>query len=316
MISQAQRDISTIAYIFPGQGSQSVGMGAELYKTSAAARATFDEADDILGYGLTHLCFEGPADTLRQTVHAQPALLTSSVATMASIAEARGGGTPPGARFVAGHSVGEYAALVAADALPFAEALRLVSERGRLMHEAGQVREGSMAAILGLDIAAAEQLCQATGAEVANVNCDGQIVISGPKQALVSAIDLARAIGAKKAIPLVVSGAFHSSLMAPAMDGMSQAIGGASFREPSVPVISNCTGDPLRTADALPPELIAQICSCVKWSKSVRHMAENGVDTFVEVGPGRVLTGLVRRIAPDSRTFSVSDIGSVRGFIG
>lgn len=315
MIPQSQMDSPSIAYIFPGQGSQFPGMGAGLYKTSPAARTIFDHADDTLGYGLSKLCFEGPDEILRQTTYAQPALLTTSVAVMASIAEARGNQLPPAARFVAGHSVGQYAALVAAGALPFEDALRLVNERGRLMHEAGQVREGSMAAILGLDMAAAEQLCQETGSEIANINCDGQIVISGPKQALVSAIDLARALGARKAIPLVVSGAFHSSLMEPAVGKMSEAIGGARFGEPVMPVISNCTGDPLHTAEAIPSELIEQICSCVRWSKSVQYMADNGVDTFVEVGPGRVLTGLVKRIAPQTRTYTVSDIETVRRFI-
>jgi len=189
-------DGRSFAYMFPGQGSQAVGMGSDLYRTSPAARAVFDEADEVLGFKLSELCFEGPDEKLRQTVNAQPALLTTSVAAMGAIAEARGGRGVLNPRFVAGHSVGEYAALVVAGALGFQESLQLVRERGRLMYEAGQVREGSMAAILGLDLAAVEQVCQETGAEMGNVNCDGQIVVSGSKDALVRAIDLSRGFGA------------------------------------------------------------------------------------------------------------------------
>ena len=302
------------AYIFPGQGSQTVGMGLELFNSSPAARSVFKEADEILEFGLSKLCFEGPEDVLRQTVNAQPALLVTSIALLASIAEACGEKTVPQAKYVAGHSVGEYAALVAAGALPFADALRLVRTRGILMQDAGQVHEGAMAAILGLDMAPVEQLCQQTGAEIANINCDGQIVISGPKQALVLAIDLARALGAKRAIPLVVSGAFHSSLMKPAVPGMTQALDRARFVDPQIPIISNVTGECLEEATELRQELVQQICSCVQWSKSVEYMALNGVHTFVEVGPGKVLTGLVKRIAADSETVNVGDLDSARTF--
>ncbi len=307
---------STFAYIFPGQGSQSVGMGRELYNSAPSARAVFDEADEALGFSLSRLCFEGPEEDLRQTVNAQPALLTTSIATVRSIAEARGGQSKPMPKFVAGHSVGEYAALVAAGALDFSEALNLVRERGRLMHEAGQVREGGMAAILGLDLSAVEQVCQETGAEIANHNCDGQIVVSGAKEALVRAIDLARALGARRAVPLVVSAAFHSSLMQSAVPGMAAALGGTLFAEPTIPIIANCTGKPLHEATALRAELVEQICRCVQWSKSVEYMADNGVDTFVEVGPGRVLAGLVKRIAKDAQTVNVADPDSVRTFAG
>jgi [acyl-carrier-protein] S-malonyltransferase len=307
---------SRTAYIYPGQGSQAVGMGSDLYQTSPAAKAVFDEADEVMGRSLSRLCFEGPEEDLRQTVNAQPALLTSSVATMASIREAAGGGFAPHPRYVAGHSVGEYAALVTAGAIPFSDALGLVQQRGRLMHEAGQVREGSMAAILGLDMSAVEQLCRETGAEIANINCDGQIVISGGKQELVRAIDLSRALGAKKAVPLVVSAAFHSSLMQPAVAAMKEALGATAFRQPDMPIVSNCTAEPLSDAAALPQELANQICSCVKWSQSVEYMVGNGVDTFVEVGPGKVLSGLVRRIAKDANVVSVNDASSVKTFLG
>ena len=313
MLRAADRAASRTAYIFPGQGSQMAGMGKDLYQASGAAQAVFREADEVLGFSLSSLCFEGSEDELRETVNAQPALLATSVAVLEAIGEAAGG-RPPVARFVAGHSVGEYAALVAAGALPFAQALRLVRERGRLMQYAGQVRPGSMAAILGLDVASVEQLCQQTGAEVANINCDGQIVISGPRHALVRAIDLSRALGAKKAVPLMVSGAFHSSLMRPAIPGMAAALDGASFQAPEVPIISNRTAEPLRRAEDLREELVEQICSCVRWSDSVEYMAANGVSTFVEVGPGKVLSGLVKRISRDAEALSVSDVASLRGF--
>jgi [acyl-carrier-protein] S-malonyltransferase len=184
------------------------------------------------------------------------------------------------------------------------------------MHDAGRVHEGAMAAILGLDMASVEQLCQQTGAEIANINCEGQIVISGGKQALVSALDLAKALGAKRAIPLVVSGAFHSSLMKPAVPGMTRALAGAHFTDPQTPIVSNVTGTTIDRASELPKELVAQICSCVQWSKSVEYMAANGVDTFIEVGAGKVLTGLVKRIAADAKTVNVSDPNSVRAFVG
>ena len=289
-------------------------MGQDLYKTSRSARSIFEQADDILHISLSKICFEGSEDELRQTVNAQPALLTTSVATLAAIAEAAGLKSTPPAMFVAGHSVGEYAALVASGALLFEDALKLVRTRGTLMHEAGQVQEGSMAAILGLDMASMEQLCQQTGAEIANINCDGQIVISGRKQALVTALDLAKALGAKRAIPLTVSGAFHSTLMRPAVAGMTKALERASFSDPSIPIVSNVTGQTLEHALELRPELVQQICSCVQWSRSVEYMVEHGVNTFVEVGPGKVLTGLVKRIATNAQTVNVGDLESVQAF--
>ncbi|MEE9284305.1 MAG: ACP S-malonyltransferase [Dehalococcoidia bacterium] len=301
-----------VAYIFPGQGSQAVGMGADLYSESPTARQVFEQADDVLGFSLSKLCFSGPEDELRQTANAQPAILATSMAAMAALAEARGYGTPEAPRFVAGHSLGEYTALVAAGALTFEDALRLVRERGRLMHEAGQVKEGGMAAILGLDLALVEQLCQQTGAEIANINSDGQIVISGAKQALVEALDLSRAMGARRAMPLVVSGAFHSSLMEPAVAGLARALDQTRFAPPAIPVISNCTGQPLADQASIHHELMQQICRCVQWSKSVQYMANNGVETFLEIGPGRVLTGLVKRIAKEAQTFNIDSMASVR----
>ena len=305
---------SKTAFIFPGQGSQFVGMGADLYTESPAAQAVFQEADDVLRFSLSELCFAGDEEELRQTSNAQPAILTTSVAAMRAIAEARGEERLETPRFVAGHSLGEYTALVAAGALSFEDALRLVRQRGRLMHEAGQVMEGGMAAVMGLDGSMVEQMAQQTGCEIANINSDGQIVVSGPKEALVQAIDLARAMGARKAVPLVVSGAFHSRLMAPAVPGMVQALDNTSFSRARVPVISNTTAEPIRDRAAIQSELVDQICRCVQWSQSVTYMASHGVKTFVEIGPGKVLTGLVKRIAKDARVLNVGDMAAVRNF--
>ena len=316
MSLQTSAHSSSISYLFPGQGSQAVGMGREIYQEFPAARAVFDRADEVLGFPLSRLCFEGPEEELRQTVNAQPAILTASIATMQAIAEAGGEPSRLGPRFVAGHSLGEYTALVAAEALSFEDAVLLVRERGRLMWEAGQVREGGMAAIIGLDDSSVEQLCQQTGAEIANINCDGQIVISGEKEALVRAIDLARALGARRAVPLAVSGAFHSSLMRPALPGMVAALGRAVLKPPAVPVVANCTGEPLYEEAAIRQELAEQLYTCVRWSKSVKHMADHGVDTFLEIGPGNVLTSLVKRIAANAQAVSVESLESVRSLVG
>ncbi len=305
-------ETKNIAFIFPGQGSQAVGMGADLYKESAAARRVFDQADEILGRSLSKLCFEGPEDDLRQTVNAQPAILTASVAALKALDEARVDSPLLLPRYVAGHSLGEYTALVAAGAIAFEDALRLVCERGWLMQKAGQVREGGMAAILGLDMASVEQLCQQTGAEIANVNSDGQIVISGSKRALVQALDLSRAMGARKAVPLSVGGAFHSSLMEPAVPGMVKALDLTRFSKPAVPVICNTTAEPLADPAAIHDELVQQICRCVQWSKSIQYMAGHGVHTFIEIGPGRVLAALVKRIASGVQTVNIDSMASVR----
>lgn len=289
-------------------------MGADLYEESPAARQTFEEADDVLGFSLSKLCFWGPEEELTQTVNAQPAILAASVASLRALAETHGG-LPGGApAFVAGHSLGEYTALVSAGTLGFGDALRLVRERGRLMQYAGQVREGGMAAILGLDDSLVEQVCQQTGSEIANINSSGQIVISGAKDALVRAIDLARAMGARKAIPLGVSGAFHSSLMEPAVPGMVEALERARLMNAAVPVVSNTGAVPLSEQAEIRTELVEQMVRCVQWSRSVQFMTKSGVDAFVEIGPGRVLTSLMKRLAPEAKAVAVNDLASVRGF--
>jgi [acyl-carrier-protein] S-malonyltransferase len=297
----------TTAFIFPGQGSQAVGMGRDLYDSSPAARAVFDLADATLGLPLAQLCFEGPEEALTLTENAQPALLTMSVALLAALAGGLEAIRPFVAResaAVAGHSLGEYSALVAAGALDFATALRLVRRRGELMAAA---REGGMAAILGLDEAALEQACRlASGAGdevvIANYNAPGQLVISGAAAAVERASALAKELGAKRVVPLKVSAAFHSPLMRPAAEGLRPAIEQADVAEACVPVVANVTAAPLRQANELRAELIAQVTAPVRWIASVQYLAAAGADTFVEVGPGTVLAGLVKRIAPGVAT--------------
>ncbi len=295
-----------VAFVFPGQGSQAIGMGKELYARSPAARRVFQEADEALGFSLSRLCFEGPPEMLKQTVNAQPAIMAASVASLAATRERLNGQLGP--LFVAGHSLGEYTALVAANVLPFPEALRLVRERGRLMNEAGQRTPGGMVAILGLDLTTVEQVCWQTGAQVANLNTIGQIVISGTRQSLAWAIDLARVAGARKVIPLDVSGAFHSELMRPAMEAMAKIVVSLPLRDPEMPIISNTTAQPLRDAEAIRHELVAQLCSCVFWQRSVEYMVRAGVGTFFEVGPGDVLSNLIKRIDRGVGAANVSEL--------
>jgi [acyl-carrier-protein] S-malonyltransferase len=304
------------AFVFPGQGAQSVGMGRDLYESSATAREIFELADATLGFALTQLCFEGPEDALTATENAQPALLTVCVALLAALADSVDISSVVGRRssVVAGHSLGEYSALVAAGAIDFPTALRLVRRRGELMSEA---REGSMAAIIGIDEAALEQICRAVSAEdapvvIANYNSPGQLVISGAGVAVERACALAKERGAKRALPLKVSAAFHSPLMRAAAEGLAASVAQAAIVDARTPVISNVTAEPLTQADAIRRELIAQVTSPVRWIASVRRMSADGIDTFVEIGPGSVLTGLIKRIAPDARLVNVSDLASAR----
>lgn len=290
-----------IAYVFPGQGSQWVGMGRDLHDNLPEARAVFEEADSVLGFPLSGLCFEGPEDVLRQTVNAQPAILVVSIAYLRTSPQLR---DRPQPSFVAGHSLGEYTALVAAGTLSFADALRLARERGRLMQEAGDKESGGMLAIIGLDETAVQSVCQATGMEIANINCPGQIAISGPTQVLDKASQLAKEKGAQRVVPLSVSGAFHSRLMRPAVDGMGQAVSSLRFRDASIPIVANTTAQPMTSGDALKAELLNQLCHTVLWQKSVEWMIKEGTVEFLEVGPGQVLTGLIKRISRDAKAIS------------
>jgi len=258
-----------------------------------------------VGFSLSKLCFEGPEDELVQTVNAQPAIVTVSFACFEAV-RSLNGGLPPAA-FVAGHSLGEYTALAAAGALDFATAVYLARERGRLMHEAGQVTPGGMAAIIGLDESPLAEVCRQTDTRIANINCPGQIVISGAKDKLAKAMEMVKEKGAHRAIPLQVSGAFHTPLMQPAVDGMAEIMATLKFNNPTVPIIGNTTAKPLATAGEVKEELLAQLCNCVQWQRSVEYMVNNGVSNFIEIGPGRVLAGLIKRI---DRNVKIKNIGN------
>src|SRR4030042_128096 len=293
MLTPDARPANNIAYVFPGQGSQSVGMGYELYRSSPGAREVFEEADDALQFALSRLCFEGPEEVLLQTVNTQPAIMTVSLACLKAAAELNSA-LKPG--FVAGHSLGEYTALVAANVLEFADAIRLVRERGRLMEKAGEIKPGAMAAIIGLDAAKRAEICLKTGAQIANINCPGQIVISGAREAVARAMELARLDGATGVVSLKVSGAFHSVLMQPTIAGMTQAISRVNLCSPTAPIIANVTAKPETTIDEVKDELLQHLCHCVRWQSSVEYMVEAGTSTFLEIGPwgvsARVCRGL------------------------
>lgn len=286
-------------------------MGRDLFEGSAAARGVFETADAVLGYAVSDLCFSGPAERLQETQHAQPALFTVSLACLEAAREC--GGLPDDKpAFVAGHSLGEHSALVAAGALGMKDGLRLVQERGRLMQEAAAQRPGAMAAILGLDDEAVSAICAETAAEVCNLNAPGQVVIGGTAEAVEAAMALALERGATRGVLLKVSGAFHTSAMAPAAAGMAQAVADAPLRDPEVPIVANTTGKPITTAAALREELVEQIVRPVHWQQSVAYLRSQGVGGVIEFGPGRVLTGLVRRIDRSLAVRNVSDLASAR----
>ncbi len=298
-----------VAWVFPGQGSQVVGMGKALYDAHSDVRLLYDRADSILGYFLSNICFNGPADELQQTNNAQPALLVTEIAHL-HVLRSRYPGDFDTAAFVAGHSLGEYSALVAAGALDFEAALRLVAERGRLMQEAGAAigQPTGMVALLGLPDAALPELCEEAGVDLANLNAPGQVVISGPEDALAKASALAKERGAKRAIPLQVSAAFHSRWMKPMAEEFGGSIKATPFAAPSIPVVANVTARPEHSPEELRLLLQRQTYSPVRWIELVQYMVHEGVDTCVEIGPGKVLSGLIKRIAPDTRTMASDDL--------
>ena len=300
-----------IAYVFPGQGSQQVGMGRDLYDNVTAAKAVFDQADRVLGFPLSRLCFEGPEEELHQTVNAQPALVTVSFACLQAAREISGENLPPPS-FIAGHSLGEYTALAAAGALDFAATVLLARERGKLMHEASLLHPGGMAAIIGLDETLLSHICRQTGTWIANINCPGQLVISGTSENLRLAVESAKAKGARRIIPLQVSGAFHTSLIQSAADRLSVSINGLHFQEPEVPIIGNTTARPLIAAESIKTELLAQLCNCVQWQRSIEYMLNEGISTFIEIGPGKVLSGLMKRINKDAIKLNLGDLPSIK----
>jgi len=287
-------------------------MGRDLYERYDAAREVFDAADSALGFPLSRLCFDGPEDDLRQTINTQPAIVTTSIACFAA-AYGRLEDVDGAAAFVAGHSLGEYSALIAAGAVPFADGVRLVRERGRLMQEAGERNPGTLAAVMGSDESTVEEICQETGAEICNLNGAGQIVIGGPRDAVLRAMDLAKARGAARVTELKVSGAFHSSLMQPAVEGMRRALFDSALHDPRIPVVGNCDGKPLLTVRDIKDELARQVASAVQWQRSVEFMVRAGVSTFVEIGPGRVLSGMIKRIARGASVRNVADAASIEG---
>lgn len=305
-------EVMKVAYVFPGQGSQWVGMGRDLYDNFSSARAIFDQADEVLGFPLSRLCFEGPEDDLRLTINAQPALVTASFASLQAACEVGGSdGLPPPA-FTAGHSLGEYTSLALAGVSDFATTVYLARERGRLMYEAGLAQPGGMAAIIGLDEALLAEVCRQTGTWIANINCPGQIVISGAREDVAKTMDLAKTKGAHRTIPLQVSGAFHTPLMQPAFDGMTEIIATISFNEPAIPIIANTSAQPLTTAEEIKEELLTQLRHCVQWQRSIEYMVNDGVNTFIEIGPGKVLTGLIKRINRDVKTLNIGDAEAIR----
>jgi len=296
----------TTAFIFPGQGSQVVGMGRAFSETSGAAKRVFEEANDALGFDLRRVMFEGPDAELALTATTQPAVLTASVAAAAACAER---GLTPG--LAAGHSLGEYSALVVAGALPLADAVRVVRRRGELMQEAVPVGTGAMAAIMGVAAGVVEQVCadaaQGEVVEIANVNSELQIVIAGHRTAVERAVALAKERGGRKSVLLPVSAPFHCALMAPAAAGLAAALAGVKVSDPAIPVVRNVDGSVTRRAADVVPLLLRQVASPVRWIDCVQRLAAEGASAFVEVGPGRVLSGLVRRIVEDARTAAVED---------
>jgi len=304
-----------VGLLFPGQGSQFVGMGRELFDTFPEARATFEEADSVLGFGLTKLCFEGPEADLTLTHNAQAAILTHSIAAFRCLADAL---RPIG--MAAGHSLGEFSAYVAAGSLSFADGLRTVRRRGELMRKGGESRPGTMAAILGLDDDAIDEACRSasTAAEVcvaANYNAPGQTVISGDVAAVERAIEAARAAGARRAIPLTVSGAFHSPLMEVAEAGLADQLDRVEFRPPEFPVVSNVTAAPVTAVTQAIDLLRHQLTSPVRWTDCVLSMREHGVARFVEIGPGNVLTGLLRRIDREAEGRAAGTAADIRELV-
>jgi [acyl-carrier-protein] S-malonyltransferase len=309
--------MSQIAYVFPGQGSQYVGMGRALAESSPAAAEVFQAVDDALGEPLSRVAWDGPEDRLNLTENAQPALLAASIAYLEAVRLqwAELDVDVPEPAFAAGHSMGQYSALVAAGALELADAARLVRTRGERMQASGTGREGRMAAVIGLDDSRLPELVAAASAHgvfgVANRNSPGQVVVSGERRAVEASLEIARELGARRAQLLAVSVAAHSPLMAQAADDMAAALRPVTFRDPTPPLLANADARRLETAEACRAELVDHLTTGVDWVRAVEAMHGAGVTTFIEIGPGRVLTGLIRRIVPDDTALALDDAAAV-----
>ncbi|MDI7258938.1 MAG: ACP S-malonyltransferase [Thermodesulfobacteriota bacterium] len=303
--------MENVAFIFPGQGSQSVGMGKEFYDHFKVAREVFEEADDTLCFSISDLCFQGTEEALKLTENTQPAVLTTSIAAL-KVLQAEKGIQP---RLTAGHSLGEYSALIASGALSFAEGVQIVRLRGRFMQEAVPVGEGAMAAILGMEKEEVEKVCEeASSGEIlspANFNCPGQIVIAGHSNAVERAIEITKQKG-KKAMLLPVSAPFHSPLMGPAGVRLSEAMESITFKELNVPVVTNVEAKINTSKERVKPLLVAQVSSPVRWEESMRRMIQEGIEQFLEIGPGKVLSGMMKRIDSKVETGNLEDIQSLK----
>ena len=308
--------MAKVAFIFPGQGSQSVGMGEALAAASPAAAAVFAAADAALGEPISRLAWRGPEDDLNRTENAQPALLATTIAYLAALRERWAAAGVPAIEpsFAAGHSMGQYSAMVAAGALSLEDGVRLVRERGRRMQASGQGRDGAMAAIIGLDDDALPELvARASNAGtfgVANRNSPGQVVVSGERAAVEAGAEIAKSLGARRAIVLPVSVAAHSPLMADAATAMRDVLAGVAFSDPNVPLLANADATMLTTAEACRSELVDHLTTGVDWVRAIETMVAAGIDTFIEIGPGKVLTGLTKRIATDATVLATDDPGA------
>ena len=306
---EKQETNNKFAFLFPGQGSQSVGMGFDLYNASSLVKDVFDEIDDALGRKLSQVIFEGPEDELSKTANAQPAIMAVSIASYRFATDSIK--QIPKPVILAGHSLGEFTSLVASGVLDLSETARLVQKRGELMQKACELRPGGMAAVLGLDAVTLLEISSQTGTYVSNINTENQIVISGEKKHVAMALDMAMARGARKVIPLKVAGAFHSGLMEPAREGLINAIALTDFNEPSIPIVGNTNFQRLDTSEQVKNELVNQLCNCVNWKQSIDYMIDSGVSKFIEFGPGKTLTAMVKRINSDCKVSSIDSIQSI-----